>query len=116
MATLTLKDVGEFPFDRTRLTNVEALLLEKVSGRRLADIVEDFNERKGPLGLTAFLWLAMRRAGHHVAYTEFEFNIADVVYDLSDEDVDARPPAEVTPDPPAAAAASARKRAGSKPS
>ena len=86
MAKFILKGAGEFPFDPNKLLNTEAMLLEKVTGHRLGEIVEDFNARTGPLGLTAFLWLAMRRNGHHVKFAELEFDFADIEYIRTDED------------------------------
>lgn len=103
MATFTIPELGEFEFNRRRLLNTEALLLERVTGRRLGEIVEDFNQHMGPLGVTAFVWLSMRRAGHHVKYDELEFDIAQVKYSLADETDEGPAQGAESPDPPAAA-------------
>jgi hypothetical protein len=123
MATFRHPDLGEFPFKRRQLLNVEAMLLETVTGQKTKTIIQSFNEDFGPLGVTAFLWLAMHRAGHHVKYDELVFDMGLLEYDLSDEVTDAKAKAleAEQPDPSAAAdeaappPSSARKTtAGSK--
>lgn len=101
MAVFKIPEHGEFTFDRRRLLNTEAILLERVTGAKTKDLIADFNDNFGPLGVTAFVWLAMRRAGHHVKYAELEFDLASVVYDRSDENVDARPQEEAADPTPA---------------
>ncbi len=103
MAVFRLKDVGEVPHERKKLNNVEARLLEEVTGRKLRAILDDFNNDFGPLGVTAMLWLAMRRAGHHVKYSALVWELDDLEYSLEDEAAQIAEAAE-SPDPPVAAA------------
>jgi len=109
MAIFRSPDLGEFPFDRSKLLNTEAIVLERVTGAKLKDIIADFNDNFGPLGVSAFLWLAMRRAGHHVRFEDLEFDMATLGYDRSDESPDRRERDE-TADPTAAAEPKAASR------
>jgi hypothetical protein len=117
LAKFIWKDVGEFPFDRALMLNTEAIELERVTGRRIDEIVQDFNPKgghgHGTLGLTCFLWLCMERAGHHMPFDQVRFDLGDVDITYDDESKTVE-----TPDPPAEPPAvpdggSARKRARS---
>lgn len=110
MAKFIVKGVGEFPWDMSTLPLRDALELEKATKVRVGDLIIDYNgyndpsgrRQKGMLGLTAFLWHAMRKNGHIVAYERMldEINVDDVTEDFSDEET-VEPVPDPQPEPPA---------------
>jgi hypothetical protein len=104
VAKFIVKELGEFPWDMNTLSLRDALEMEKATKTRVADLITDYNgyndpsgrRQKGMLGLTAFLWHAMRKNGHIVSYERMleETDIGDVTEDFSDEETE-----ESTPDP-----------------
>lgn len=75
----------EYPIAMRDITNKEARMLQEVAGKGYLDLVADL-EQQGPDGKTAFLWLAMRKNGHHVEFDTLEFPMGRMqfVYDEPD--------------------------------
>lgn len=72
MSKFITVDGREFEFSARGVTNKDAILLETITGKRYADLVDDL-EQGGPVGRAAFLWYAMRKNGCHVKYEDLEF-------------------------------------------
>ncbi len=80
-------------FDLTVLWNDEAILLEKVTGRRLVELSQAFDDGEME-ARTAYFWLARRREyGPEKAglLSEFRFNVAEFSLELLTGDTGAAP-------------------------
>lgn len=124
MAKFIVKGLGEFVWDREKLSLKDALELEKATGTRLADLVVDYNGyndpsghgKRGMLGITAFLWHAMRINNHITPFSRMleELSVDDVTEDFSDEgEAEAQPDPQVEPPATAKRRGSAQKKASS---
>lgn len=126
MAVFHIAGRGDFPWERDKVTLSEGIAMEQATGKLFDELVLLYNAKRR-LGAAAFAWLAMRRNGVRVAFTEFAdgLQVGDIQETFEDETpVDEPAGEESTPaDPPAGAAAkpaaqkrppaSARKKAGS---
>lgn len=65
----------EVDYDTAELLNTEAILLQRVTGRTMADIDRGLG-RGDAESRSAIYWLACRRAGDDTRYGEFQFNYA----------------------------------------
>lgn len=65
----------EVDYDTAELLNTEAILLQRVTGRTMADIDRGLG-RGDAESRSALYWLACRRAGDDTRYGEFQFNYA----------------------------------------
>lgn len=83
-------DEVSYDFDDDRLMLQEAKVLEKVTGSRISEIHLDFLAG-GATGISAYLWLAMRRADVVVKYNELDFDLSKCVAERLEPDV---PPAD----------------------
>lgn len=86
----------EYPITLGEVTNREAKLLQETTGISYAVLAADL-ERMGPDGKTAFLWLAMRKNDHHVAYDELEFPMGRMQFVMDEPDPTKGSPATPTP-------------------
>lgn len=93
----------EYPIAVAEITNREAKLLQTVTGMTYFALVTDL-EIGGPDGKTAFFWLAMRKADHHVDYDQIEFPMGKLKFDYDE------------PDPTKGPAETKTARSSSKPS
>lgn len=96
MSKFTMPDGREYPIMLRDVTNREALLLEEVTGKSYVLLAADM-DRYGPTGKTAFLWLAMRKNGHHVEFEDLEFPMGGVIY--TRDEPDPTPGSPETPKP-----------------
>lgn len=85
MSKFVMPDGREYPIALKAITNKEAGLLQEVTGKKYFDLVEDL-DRAGPDGKAAFLWLAMRKADHHVNYGELDFPMATTMFYVDELD------------------------------
>lgn len=75
-------------FDDSRLMLAEAKVLEKVTGYRISEIHQDFLAG-GATGISAYLWLAMRRKDIAIKYNDLDFDLALCVAERLQPDVPA---------------------------
>lgn len=94
MSKFVMPDGREYEFSARAVTNKDAMLLETVTGKHYAQLVDDL-EYGGPAGRTAFLWFAMRKNNHHVKYEELEFPMGETKFVL--DEVDPTQASPVTP-------------------
>lgn len=87
-------DGREYEFSARAVTNKDATLLETVTGKRYAQLVDDL-EQGGPTGRTAFLWYAMRKNNCHVKYEDLEFPMGSTRFVVDEPD-----PIEASPETP----------------
>jgi hypothetical protein len=113
---------GEYPFDTESFKLKEQIDLERVTGEKIDVIVANFNGwdnprgTRGGLGIAAFLWLCMRRAGHSVDYGRMIEEIDVTKVRIEWEETEAVPdPPEEPPAKPRRGGASARKTAAGSP-
>lgn len=85
MSKFVMPDGREYPIMIAEITNTEARLLQEVTGLTYYHLAADL-DRVGPDGKTAFLWLAMRKADHHVDYNELEFPMGKVIFEHDEVD------------------------------
>lgn len=85
MSKFVMPDGREYPIGLKEITNREATLLQEVTGKKYFELVDDL-DRAGPEGKAAFLWLAMRKADHHVNYAELEFPMSTTVLVVDEPD------------------------------
>lgn len=76
MSKFVMPDGREYPIALSSVTNLEAKLLQDVTGKSYTELTADL---MGPDGKAAFLWLAMRKADHHVNYDELEFPMGETI-------------------------------------
>lgn len=103
MSKFVMPDGREYPIALKAITNKEATLLQEVTGKKYWELVTDL-DAAGPDGKAAFLWLAMRKADHHVDFASLDFPMATTVL-VYDE-----------PDPTKGPAETKTARSSSKPS
>jgi hypothetical protein len=91
-----------YDLDQRKLLNTEAIALQKITGKTFMQVAEAM--RDGDIeALSAMVWLAMRRAGSDIRYSDLEFNLADVDVE-DDEEPDSTEEEEADPTGAAAAA------------
>jgi hypothetical protein len=82
---LTTEDgVREYPFEH-KLLNTEVILLEEATGLGPSDLWNAFLGGR-MIGFNAMFWLAMRRAGEKVAYSELVYDVAKLTYEEENEE------------------------------
>lgn len=126
MAKFIVEGVGEFQWDRTKLSLLEAMDMERVTKTPVGDLIKDFNGgndptgqgKKGMRGLAAFLWVAMRRNGSNATFAEVAaFDVGTITESFDDElpeEESAEPDPPVVP-PAGKKGGSVRKKASSPP-
>lgn len=73
-----------YDLDQRKLLNTEAIALQKITGKTFMQVAEAMKE--GDIeALSALVWLAMKRAGSDIRYSDLEFNLADVEIDEEDD-------------------------------
>ena len=87
-----------YEFDPTKLTVLEAIELKKVTGLTFMDWIGGL-EKFEPESIRFMVWLSLSRAGARpeVRYSEFDFDMLEVVNTMVDPD--AEPAVDVEPDP-----------------
>jgi hypothetical protein len=75
-----------YDLDQRKLLNTEAIALQKITGKTFMQVAEAMKD--GDIeALSALVWLAMKRAGSDIRYSDLEFNLADVEIDEDDKDI-----------------------------
>lgn len=79
-------DGVKYEYDEHKLLNIEAIALQKVTGLRVTEFAEALEQ--GDAGaLTAVVWIAKRRAGEDVKFSELEFDLMEMMESMEqDED------------------------------
>ncbi len=90
-----MADGREYEFSARGVTNKDAILLESITGKRYAALVDDL-EQGGPVGRAAFLWYAMRKNNTHVKYEELEFPMGATRFVVDEPDPTEASPATQT--------------------
>jgi hypothetical protein len=94
MLKFTLDGV-KYEFDDNRMMNTEAIAIRRVTSEKLT--VDEWGTALGkgdPEALTALVWLARRRAGEDVKFSDVEFDLIELAGSI---EADKEPDAEVDP-------------------
>jgi hypothetical protein len=76
-----------YDLDQRKLLNTEAIALQKITGKTFMQVAEAMKD--GDIeALSALVWLAMKRAGSDIRYSDLEFNLADVEIDEEGDEPD----------------------------
>jgi hypothetical protein len=75
-----------YELDQRKLLNTEAIALQKITGKTFMQVAEAMKD--GDIeALSALVWLAMKRGGSDIRYSDLEFNLADVEIEEDDEEI-----------------------------
>jgi len=98
MLKFDLADGRVYRFDEKKMLNTEAMALQNATGFTLRELLTRF--KTGDVeGLTAYIWLAMRRAGEQVKYSEVEFDILQVKWEHEIDPTDEVMPVDPSNEP-----------------
>jgi hypothetical protein len=123
MPKFVVDAVGEFPLDPDTLKLREMIDLERATGEKIDAILASFNGWDNPrgirggLGVAAFLWLSMKRAGHIVEYARMVDEVDVSALRIEWSDTEAVPDPQEKPPAPrkGRGGGSARKTAAASP-
>lgn len=72
-----------YEFDQDRLTNVECMAIEKVTGLTFGEWA-DALQKRSMLAVTALVWVVRKRDEPTLRFSDVEFNVASL--DITDDE------------------------------
>lgn len=93
------EDRKTYRFDENKLMNVEAMAMERVTGRGLTEILAGVQEGS-LIALTAIIWVLRRREEPGLQFEDVQFRIMDLDTG-DDEEPEETVPKEAGPEDPA---------------
>lgn len=91
--------------DPDRWSTLDALKVQEATGRKVAEVILDLKEL-GPLGVHAFAWVSLRRAGVDMAWGDLDLPWIGTLHSMNGDAV------QEAPDPSTASTRQPRKAGG----
>jgi len=88
-------DGKTYEFHEDRLTNVEGMAVEKVTGWTFGEWIEGLNKKNAEghpvpsmLALTALIWVIQKRDEPSLRFSQVEFAVASLEFELDEDDAE----------------------------